>query len=143
LSLYSARKQIPAINTGQTPDCRMFQITPLLKITLPVQQISSIRQSNNIIIIMRTIPVIFSIIGFFSLVYTLWAIGPLLTLLIEDGLADAIHYNEIRMANYASGKTQHIIPRIIYQTYKDEKIPKIWEVPRNVAWICTLIINIL
>lgn len=52
----------------------------------------------------------------------------LLSLLIEDASADAIHRAELPSPNSSLIETRpQIIPKIIHQTYKNESIPEVWK----------------
>ena len=60
----------------------------------------------------------------FLLVRSVWT---LLSLLIEDGSADAIHRTELPSTNSSLIEQRpQIIPKIIHQTYKNETIPEVW-----------------
>ena len=52
----------------------------------------------------------------------------LLSLLIEDASADAIHRAELPSPNSSLIEQRpQIIPKIIHQTYKNETIPEVWK----------------
>ncbi|BCS25423.1 glycosyltransferase family 32 protein [Aspergillus puulaauensis] len=60
----------------------------------------------------------------FLLIRSVWT---LLSLLIEDGSADAIHRAEMpRLNSSFTDQRPQTIPKIIHQTYKNETIPDIW-----------------
>lgn len=65
-----------------------------------------------------------SLLVLFFLVRSIWT---LLSLLVEDAAADAIHRDELPLLNSSLVEQRpQIIPKIIHQTYKDEVIPDVW-----------------
>jgi mannosyltransferase OCH1-like enzyme len=55
------------------------------------------------------------------------SVSTLLSLLVEDAAADAIHRSELPSPNSSLIETRpQIIPKIIHQTYKNETIPEVW-----------------
>ncbi|KAJ5403738.1 hypothetical protein N7509_003609 [Penicillium cosmopolitanum] len=63
-------------------------------------------------------------LGIVLLVRNIWT---LLSLLVEDATADAIHRAELPSLNSSLiDQRPQIIPKIIHQTYKDKSIPDVW-----------------
>jgi mannosyltransferase OCH1-like enzyme len=55
------------------------------------------------------------------------SVSTLLSLLVEDAAADAIHRAELPSPNSSLIEQRpQIIPKIIHQTYKNETIPEVW-----------------
>lgn len=66
--------------------------------------------------------------GLLLISFLVRSVSTLLSLLLEDASADAIHRAELPSPN--SSMIEHrpqIIPKIIHQTYKNETIPEIWK----------------
>lgn len=62
-----------------------------------------------------------------GLAYLVRGVLPLITLLVEDGSSDVIHYTEIdHEYRNLSAQVSQLIPRMIHQTYKSEIIPDSW-----------------
>ena len=71
---------------------------------------------------------IFLVVNVIILFYVLRSIFTLLTLLVEDASADAIHRAELPSPNSSLIEQRpQIIPKIIHQTYKNESIPEVWK----------------
>jgi hypothetical protein len=67
---------------------------------------------------------LFSLLIIGILVRSVWT---LLSLLVEDAAADAIHGAELPSLNSSlTDQRPQMIPKIIHQTYKDENIPEVW-----------------
>ncbi|KAJ5763427.1 hypothetical protein N7533_002108 [Penicillium manginii] len=67
---------------------------------------------------------LFSLLIIGILVRSVWT---LLSLLVEDAAADAIHGAELPSLNTSlTDQRPQMIPKIIHQTYKDENIPEVW-----------------
>ena len=59
--------------------------------------------------------------------FLVYQVSTLLTLLVEDASADAIHSVEIPAPNSPSiANMPQLIPKIIHQTYVNESTPEIW-----------------
>lgn len=57
----------------------------------------------------------------------LHSVSTLLTLLLEDFSADAIHRSELSFGNSSADEHRpQLIPKIIHQTYKNDSIPEMW-----------------
>lgn len=70
---------------------------------------------------------VFLIINLIVIAFLVRSVFTLLTLLIEDGSADAIHSAEIPAPNSPLiDNLPQLIPKIIHQTYVDETIPEHW-----------------
>lgn len=76
---------------------------------------------------MRRHLLIFLLVIFLILFLLVRSVSTLLSLLVEDASADAIHRTELPSTN-SSLIEQHpqLIPKIIHQTYKNETIPEVW-----------------
>lgn len=76
---------------------------------------------------MRRGVVVFIVINLLIIAFLVRSVFTLLTLLIEDGSADAIYSAEIPAPNspLIENLTQ-LIPKIIHQTYVNETIPEHW-----------------
>lgn len=60
-------------------------------------------------------------------IYLVHSVYTLLTLLVENGSADAIHSAEIPAPNSPLiDNMPHYIPKIIHQTYINESVPEHW-----------------
>ncbi|MCJ1227071.1 hypothetical protein MMC12_003726 [Toensbergia leucococca] len=76
---------------------------------------------------MRRGLVVFIVVNFLVIVFLVSKVFTLLTLLIEDGAADAIHRFEIPAPNSPLiDNRPQLIPKIIHQTYINESIPEQW-----------------
>lgn len=76
---------------------------------------------------MRRGLLIFGLVNLLILFLLVRSVSTLLSLLVEDAAADAIHRAELPSPN--SSLIEHrpqIIPKIIHQTYKNETIPEGW-----------------
>ena len=77
---------------------------------------------------MRRGVTIFLVINVIILFHILRSIFTLLTLLIEDASADAIHRAELPSPNSSLIEQRpQIIPKIIHQTFKNGSIPEVWK----------------
>lgn len=76
---------------------------------------------------MRRSLLIFLLINLLILFFLVRSVSTLLSLLVEDAAADAIHFSDLPSPN-SSLIEQHpqVIPKIIHQTYKNETIPEVW-----------------
>jgi mannosyltransferase OCH1-like enzyme len=70
---------------------------------------------------------IFLLISLVIISLLIRSVSTLLSLLVEDAAADAIHRAELPLQN-STLVEQHPqnIPKIIHQTYKNETIPEVW-----------------
>ena len=76
---------------------------------------------------MRKALVIFLTINTILVILLVRSVFTLLTLLVEDGLADAIHSAEIPAPNSPLiDDRPQLIPKIIHQTYVNESVPEHW-----------------
>ncbi|KAJ5137215.1 hypothetical protein N7476_004595 [Penicillium atrosanguineum] len=76
---------------------------------------------------MRRRLLIFLLINLLILILLLRSVSTLLSLLVEDAGADAIHRAEFSSPNSSLIEERpQIIPKIIHQTYKNETIPEVW-----------------
>jgi mannosyltransferase OCH1-like enzyme len=76
---------------------------------------------------MRRGLIIFLIINLLIIVFLIRSVFTLLTLLVEDASADAIHRSEIPAPNSPLiDNRPQVIPKIIHQTYINESIPEHW-----------------
>lgn len=70
---------------------------------------------------------VFLIVNLIVIAFLVRSVFTLLTLLIEDGSADAIHSAEIPAPNSPLiDNLPQLIPKIIHQTYVNETIPEHW-----------------
>ena len=77
---------------------------------------------------MRRGILIFLVINLIIIVILIHSVFTLLSLLVEDGAADAIRHADIPAPN--SPLIEHrpqLIPKIIHQTYINDSIPAIWK----------------
>ncbi|KAL1867971.1 CSG1/SUR1-like protein [Paecilomyces lecythidis] len=72
---------------------------------------------------MRRGLLIFLLINLLILFFLVRSVSTLLSLLVEDATADAIHFSP--NSSLIEQRPQ-IIPKIIHQTYKNETIPEVW-----------------
>lgn len=76
---------------------------------------------------MRRSLLVFFLVGILTIFLLVRSVWTLLSLLIEDAAADAIHRAELPRVNSSlTDQRPHIIPKIIHQTYKNETIPEVW-----------------
>lgn len=76
---------------------------------------------------MRRGLLIFILVNLLILSFLIRSVSTLLSLLVEDASADAIHRSELPSPNSSLIETRpQIIPKIIHQTYKNETIPEVW-----------------
>lgn len=76
---------------------------------------------------MRRGLLIFILVNLLILTFLVRSVSTLLSLLVEDAAADAIHRAELPSPNSSLIETRpQIIPKIIHQTYKNETIPEVW-----------------
>ncbi|KAJ9301365.1 CAZyme family GT32 [Paecilomyces variotii] len=77
---------------------------------------------------MRRGVVIFILVNVLIITFLVRSVFTLLSLLVEDAAADAIHRSDIPSPNSSLIETRpQIIPKIIHQTYKNESIPLHWQ----------------
>lgn len=76
---------------------------------------------------MRRGLVIFLVINLIIVTFLIRSVYTLLTLLVEDGAADAIHSAEIPAPNSPLIEERpQLIPKIIHQTYVNDSVPEHW-----------------
>ena len=76
---------------------------------------------------MRRGLLIFILVNLVVLSFLVRSVSTLLSLLVEDAAADAIHRAELPSPNSSLIEQRpQIIPKIIHQTYKNETIPEVW-----------------
>lgn len=76
---------------------------------------------------MRRGVLIFLVVNLVILSFLLRSVFTLLSLLVEDASADAIHRAELPSPNSSLIEQRpQVIPKIIHQTYKNESIPEVW-----------------
>lgn len=76
---------------------------------------------------MRRGLLIFVLANLLILSFLVRSVSTLLSLLVEDAAADAIHRAELPSPNSSLIEQRpQIIPKIIHQTYKNETIPEVW-----------------
>lgn len=76
---------------------------------------------------MRRGLLIFILVNLLILTLLVRSVSTLLSLLVEDAAADAIHRAELPSPNSSLIEQRpQIIPKIIHQTYKNETIPDVW-----------------
>lgn len=77
--------------------------------------------------VMRRGLAIFLIINLLGIAFLVRSVFTLLTLLVEDGSADAIHSPEIPAPlSPLIDNMSRLIPKIIHQTYVNESVPELW-----------------
>ena len=70
---------------------------------------------------------IFLVLNLLIVIFLVRSVFTLLTLLVEDGAADAIHPAEIPAPNSPLiDDRPHLIPKIIHQTYVNDTVPERW-----------------
>ncbi|EED12450.1 MIPC synthase subunit (SurA), putative [Talaromyces stipitatus ATCC 10500] len=81
---------------------------------------------------MRRGVVLFILVNVLILSFLVRSVFTLLTLLVEDASADAIHRSDIPSPNSSLIESRpQIIPKIIHQTYINESIPEHWIEPQQ------------
>lgn len=77
---------------------------------------------------MRRGVLIFLVVNLVIITFLLRSVFTLLSLLVEDASADAIHRAELPSPNSSLIEQRpQVIPKIIHQTYKNESIPEVWK----------------
>ena len=77
---------------------------------------------------MRRGVLIFLVINLIVIVILIHSVFTLLSLLVEDGAADAIHHADIPApSSPLMGNRPQLIPKLIHQTYINDSIPEIWK----------------
>jgi len=77
---------------------------------------------------MRRGVLIFLVVNLIILSFLVRSVFTLLSLLVEDASADAIHRAELPSPNSSLIEQRpQVIPKIIHQTYKNESIPEVWK----------------
>lgn len=81
---------------------------------------------------MRRGVIIFILVNILILSFLVRNVFTLLTLLLEDASADAIHRSDIPSPNSSLIESRpQLIPKIIHQTYINESIPEHWKGPQQ------------
>ncbi|KAI4268757.1 MAG: hypothetical protein LQ337_007667 [Flavoplaca oasis] len=81
---------------------------------------------------MRRSLAIFLAVTAIIVIFLVHSVYTLLTLLVEDGSADAIHSAEIPAPNSPLiDNMPQYIPKIIHQTYINDSVPEIWREPQR------------
>ncbi|PWY83012.1 MIPC synthase subunit [Aspergillus heteromorphus CBS 117.55] len=76
---------------------------------------------------MRRGVLIFLVVNLLVVSFLVRSVFTLLSLLVEDASADAIHRAELPSPNSSLIEQRpQVIPKIIHQTYKNETIPEVW-----------------
>lgn len=76
---------------------------------------------------MRRGLLVFLLVNLLIISFLVRSVSTLLSLLVEDASADAIHRAELPSPNSSLIEQRpQIIPKIIHQTYKNETIPEMW-----------------
>lgn len=77
---------------------------------------------------MRRGVLIFLVINLIIIAVLIHSVFTLLSLLVEDGAADAIRHADIPAPNSPLVKDRpQFIPKIIHQTYVNDSIPEVWK----------------
>lgn len=77
---------------------------------------------------MRRGLLIFLVANLIILSFLVRSVFTLLSLLVEDASADAIHRAELPSPNSSLIEQRpQVIPKIIHQTYKNESVPEVWK----------------
>lgn len=91
----------------------------------PIEQVSLTAPALSVN--MRRGLLIFLIANLIIVTFLVRSVFTLLSLLVEDASADAIHRAELPSPNSSLIEQRpQIIPKIIHQTYKNETIPEVW-----------------
>ena len=84
------------------------------------------------VLAMRRSILIFIVVNLVVVAFLVRSVFTLLTLLVEDGSADAIHRAELPAPNSPLIENRpQLIPKIIHQTYINDTIPDIWNEGRR------------
>lgn len=75
---------------------------------------------------MRRSLLIFLLISILALFLLVYSVSTLLSLLVEDFAADAIHHAELATNSSLTEPRPGVIPKIIHQTYRNDAIPEVW-----------------
>ncbi|KAL8890317.1 MAG: hypothetical protein Q9215_002487, partial [Flavoplaca cf. flavocitrina] len=79
----------------------------------------------------RSLAIFLAVTGII-VIFLVHSVYTLLTLLVEDGSADAIHSAEIPAPNSPLiDNMPQYIPKIIHQTYINDSVPEIWREPQR------------
>ena len=84
--------------------------------------------------------VILLIIILITICYVLYICSSLIALLFEDGLRDSVNFATIMAKGNLS--SSHPIPKIIHQTWKNDKIPEQWQIAQF-TWFCSIVQGML
>jgi mannosyltransferase OCH1-like enzyme len=77
---------------------------------------------------MRRGLLVFLVVNLLIVTFLIRSVSTLLSLLLEDAAADAIHRAELPSPNSSLIEQRpQVIPKIIHQTYKNESIPEVWQ----------------
>lgn len=77
---------------------------------------------------MRRGLLVFLVVNLLIVTFLIRSVSTLLSLLLEDASADAIHRAELPSPNSSLIEQRpQKIPKIIHQTYKNESIPEVWQ----------------
>lgn len=77
---------------------------------------------------MRRGLVVFLVVNLIIIAFLVRSVSTLLSLLLEDASADAIHRAELPSPNSSLIEQRpQLIPKIIHQTYINESIPEVWQ----------------
>jgi len=76
---------------------------------------------------MRRGTTIFLVVNFIVLVYLVYLFSTLISLLFENGSADAILFSDIPAIGTDLSDRPQLIPKIIHQTYINSSIPEQWK----------------
>lgn len=77
---------------------------------------------------MRRGLLVFLVVNLLIVTFLIRSVSTLLSLLLEDAAADAIHRAELPSPNSSLIEQRpQVIPKIIHQTYKNESIPEVWK----------------
>ncbi|KAL5334778.1 nucleotide-diphospho-sugar transferase [Aspergillus crustosus] len=77
---------------------------------------------------MRRGLLVFLVVNLLIITFLIRSVSTLLSLLLEDAAADAIHRAELPSPNSSLIEQRpQIIPKIIHQTYINESIPEVWQ----------------
>jgi len=81
--------------------------------------------------------VITLLVVFLPLFYAIYTASSLIALIFEDGLQDSVSLDAIEK-NGSRGDISHPIPKIIHQTWKNDKIPEQWQIAQFTWYVSRL-----
>lgn len=114
-------------NSNKTNTTKRYQLTPIALLPLKTSLLHSLTGYQTPDSNMRRGLLVFLVVNLIIITFLIRSVSTLLSLLLEDASADAIHRAELPSPNSSLIEQRpQVIPKIIHQTYKNETIPEVW-----------------